>query len=40
MVDSTGAGKGDTYRPVDKQKYEENYERIFGKPPEKEDSED
>ena len=26
----TGAGKGDTYRPVDKKKYDENYERIFG----------
>lgn len=22
-------GKGDTYRPVNRQKYEENYERIF-----------
>jgi hypothetical protein len=27
----TGAGKGDTYRPVNKKKYDENYERIFGK---------
>ncbi len=27
----TGAGKGDTYRPVNKRKYDENYERIFGK---------
>ncbi len=24
-------GKGDTYRPVNKQLYDENYERIFGK---------
>lgn len=23
-------GKGDTYRPVNKKKYDENYERIFG----------
>ncbi len=27
----TGAGKGDTYRHVNKRKYDENYERIFGK---------
>lgn len=26
----TGAGKGDSYRPVNKKKYDENYERIFG----------
>jgi hypothetical protein len=25
------AGKGDTYRPIDRQKWDENYERIFGK---------
>ena len=25
------AGKGDTYRPVDQKKWDENYERIFGK---------
>lgn len=25
------AGKGDTYRPVDQQRYSENWERIFGK---------
>lgn len=25
------AGKGDTYRPVNKKKYDENYEKIFGK---------
>ncbi len=24
-------GKGDTPRPVDKKKYDENYDRIFGK---------
>lgn len=24
-------GKGDTYRPVDRKKYDEGYERIFGK---------
>lgn len=26
-----GAGKGDRFRPVDKKKYNRNYERIFGK---------
>jgi len=25
------AGKGDTPRPVDKKKYDEGYERVFGK---------
>jgi hypothetical protein len=25
------SGKGDKYRPVDRRKYERNYERIFGK---------
>lgn len=25
------AGKGDKYRKVNKQKFDENYERIFGK---------
>jgi hypothetical protein len=25
------AGKGDTYRPVDQKRYDENYERIYGK---------
>lgn len=25
------SGKGDTYRPVNKKKYDENYERIFGR---------
>ena len=24
------AGKGDSYRPVDRKKYDENYDRIFG----------
>ena len=24
------AGKGDMFRPVDKKRYDENYERIFG----------
>jgi hypothetical protein len=28
---SNGAGKGDKYRPVDRKKYEENYDRIFGR---------
>lgn len=23
------SGKGDTYRPVDRKKYEENYDKIF-----------
>lgn len=27
---SNGAGKGSVYRPVDKKKYDENYDRIFG----------
>lgn len=27
---SVGAGKGDRYRPVNKKKYDENYERIYG----------
>lgn len=26
-----GAGKGDKPRPLDKKRYDENYERIFGK---------
>jgi hypothetical protein len=25
------SGKGDTYRPVNKKKYDENYVRVFGK---------
>ena len=28
---NNGAGKGDTCRPMNKKKYDENYERIFGK---------
>lgn len=27
---STGAGKGDSYRPVNKRRYDRNYEKIFG----------
>jgi len=27
----TNAGKGDKYRPVNKPKYDREYERIFGK---------
>lgn len=30
MVDGQ-AGKGDSYRPVDRKKWDKNYERIFGK---------
>ena len=30
------AGKGSQQRPTDRQKFEENFERIFGKPKEKE----
>lgn len=26
-----GAGKGDTYRPVDYQKWSDNWDKIFGK---------
>jgi len=29
-------GKGSQQRPTDRQKFEENFERIFGKPKEKE----
>ncbi len=28
---NTGAGKGDVPRPCDKKKFDESYERIFGK---------
>ena len=28
---STGAGKGDKYRPVDREQYEKNYDEIFKK---------
>lgn len=27
----SGAGKGDGYRPVDKQKYDDHWDEIFGK---------
>ena len=32
MSDKHAAGKGSRYRPVDQDKYRENYEAIFGKP--------
>ena len=28
---TNGAGKGDTPRPVNRKKYEENYQKIFNK---------
>ena len=28
---TSGAGKGDAYRPVNMKKYRENYDKIFGK---------
>jgi hypothetical protein len=28
---TTGAGKGDRYRPVDKEQYDKNYDAIFRK---------
>ena len=31
MEGKHGAGKGDTYRAVDWKQYSENYDRIFGK---------
>ena len=31
MSGQHNAGKGDKYRPVDMNKYRENYEKIFGK---------
>ena len=31
MVHYSEAGKGDAQRPTDQQKYEDGYERIFGK---------
>jgi hypothetical protein len=31
MEGTHGAGKGDTYRPVDYQKWSDNWDRIFGK---------
>jgi hypothetical protein len=33
MTKSNKSGKGDWYRPVDHDKYEENYTRIFGEQP-------
>ena len=33
----THGGKGSTTRPTDKEKYEANYDRIFGKKKEKEE---
>jgi len=30
MGGETGYSKGDTYRPVNKKKFDENYEKIFG----------
>ena len=32
--DKSQSGKGDKYRPVDREIYEKNYEAIFGKPKE------
>ena len=29
-VRSSGEGKGDVFRPVNKKRYDRNYERIFG----------
>ena len=31
MAGKHGAGKGDKFRPVDMEKYRENYEKNFGK---------
>jgi hypothetical protein len=31
MEGNHGAGKGDSYRPVDPKKWSENWDRIFGK---------
>jgi|DEB0MinimDraft_12_1074336.scaffolds.fasta_scaffold09318_8 hypothetical protein len=31
MGDKHAAGKGSKYRPIDRKKYSENYEAIFGK---------
>ena len=33
MNDPRNAGKGDSPRPVDREKYAKNYERIFGPRP-------
>ena len=32
------AGKGDSYRPVDRKKWDENWDRIFGKKKPKKES--
>lgn len=37
MSRQTDGGKGDTPRPTDSKKYEENWERIFGKKSNKKD---
>jgi len=34
------AGKGDSPRPVDKKKWEDNYERLFGRKGKKDGSKD
>lgn len=31
MEGQYGAGKGDSYRPVDQKKWNENWDKIFGK---------
>ena len=33
MAGKQGAGKGDTYRPVDQKKWSENWDAIFGNKP-------
>jgi predicted SnoaL-like aldol condensation-catalyzing enzyme len=33
MAGKHGAGKGDTYRPVDQKKWSENWDAIFGNKP-------
>ena len=35
MENDNGAGKGDSYRPVDHEKYGKNYDAIFSKPKQK-----
>jgi hypothetical protein len=40
MTDSWHGGKGSRYRKVDQEKYNENWERIFGKKKEAEESEE
>jgi hypothetical protein len=34
-IQMSDGGKGSKQRPTDRQKFEENFERIFGKPKEK-----